>query len=349
MSDVMRRVFVPFTVFVLCSVLTAGEVSAALFDVESSDPRTFTLASLTRTASGRGDDSWGRGDLPSDQAIFSTDVDIFLGQKRRRRGGGGRVWGNLYYGDTTIKPKGGGKIDSNFYGFQLGLDIVKSRAEYSTFFFNFNQSDTDFDHIVSSNIDNFQLGYGKFFYWSMCHLGFSGSMAYDKYKISGFDNIGTGDGLQTNLFGEFGLDFILGQWGIKPFYALQYDFLYHGNIGKAPYVLVKDTNDHGLQQLLGMRVNWKVTTILELQSRAVWVHEMLDNPPPFYRGRFSPVHGTSTPTMTFYRRNTCRDWAWIGLGAKLELLNLYFFGDYDLLINERQTTHLGSLGVCFNW
>ena len=24
-------------------------------------------------------------------------------------------------------------------------------------------------------------------------------------------------------------------------------------------------------------------------------------------------------------------------------------GDYDLLINERNITHLGSLGICLNW
>jgi hypothetical protein len=322
------------TVFALCSLLMAGDVSAWTFESES-----FSMQPL--------------GDAPSDQAMFSTGVDFFLGQSKRRRGnssGGGRVWANLYYGDTTLKPKEGGKINPAFYGFQLGLDIPKSRGEHSTFFFNLNQSKTKFAG-VTSNIDNYLFGYGKFIYFGMCHFAFSGSLAYDKYQVEvpAFSWTGVGDGLQTNFFGEFGLDFILGQWGIKPFYALQYDFLYHGNIGERSSVLLPDSNDHGLQQLFGLRLNWKATTLLELQSRAVWVHEMLDHPPSFYRGRFSPVHGVHTPVLTFYEGNTGRDWAWLGIGAKLEIINLYFFGDYDLLLNGRHITHLGSLGLCLNW
>ena len=337
MSDVMRRIFVPFTVFVLSAVLMAGEVFAVPLEWESLAPFTLALSSE-------------RGDAPS---IFSTDDDIFLGQKRRRRGGGSRgggggVWAYLYYGDTTLKPKDWDKIKPNFYGFQVGLDFNKSRGSYSSLFFNLNKSKTDFGG-PTSKIDNYLVGYSKVIYWLQSHLAFSGSIGYDKHEISLVDFTGTGNGLQTNFFGEFGLDFILGQWGIKPFYALQYDFLYHGNIGKAPYVLMPDTNDHGLQQLLGMRLNWKVIPMLELQGRATWVHEMLDKPPPFFRGRFSPMHGVHTPAMTFFHGNTGRDWAWIGIGARLEIINLYFYGDYDVLINERHTTHLGSVGVCFNW
>jgi len=289
--------------------------------------------------------------LPN-QPMFSTDVDIFRGQKRRRTSNSGRVWANTYYGDTTLRPKEGGKINPSLYGFQLGCDVAKSHGFFSTFFFNVNQSKLKFSHQYgggSSKIDNFLLGYGQFCYFNLCHVAVTGSLGYDRYEVSR-ESTGTGDGLQMNLFGEFGLDFILGDWAIKPFYALQYDFLYHGRIGKQDNTLYRDWNGHGFQQLFGLRVNWKPVNILELQSRATWVHEFLDNPPPFYHVRFSPFHGINTPAVMFHEGSTGRDWVWLGFGAKLEcVFNVYLFLDYDLLLNGRHVTHLGSLGLCLGW
>jgi len=318
----MRPIFVFFTVFTLFSVLSAREISAMPPEAE------LVL-------------------LP-DRPMFSADVDIFLGQKTRRRTGGGRVWANLYYGWTTLKPKEQDKIQPLFYGAQVGFDIVKGRTNYSTFFANVNQSKTKFDDNTST-IDDYLIGYGKFIYLSGCHYGFAGSIGYDRYEIASSDTY-KGDGLQANLFCEFGVDFPFGKWGFKPFYALQYDFLYHGKIKYALDVAEKDWNGHGVNQLSGLRVTWKALEKLEFQGRAVWVHEMLDHPPPFYRVRFSPVHGTNTPAMLYYRGNTGRDWAWLGFGGKLEgAFNVYLFADYDLLINERHATHLGSVGLCLGW
>ena len=320
----MPRLFPFIAVFALLSVPTADRTSAA---PPESDCRE-TECSL----------------LP-ERPIFATDVDIFLGQKRRNTGGG-RIWTNFYDGTTTLKPKEGGKLKPNLFGLQLGLDLAKPTG-YSTYFININRSQMKLAPAISSDIDNYLLGCGKFTQWELCLFIFTGSIAYDRYDVS----IGSsyrGNGLQTNFFGEFGLDFKLGKWGFIPFYALQYDFLYHGNIGDSP-VLIHDWNGHGLNQLFGLRVNWKVFDMLELQSRMVWVHEMLDNPPPFYHVRFSPVHGINTPAIMYYDGNTGRDWAWLGIGGKVEILSLYLFGDYDLLLNERHITHLGSLGLCLGW
>ena len=276
-----------------------------------------------------------------ERPVFSTDIDLFLGQKKRGCSGGGRVWSNIYYGSTTLKPKAGWKIKPDFYGFQIGVDLEKSRGIYTTYFLNINQSNTDFGG-ASSDINNFLLGYGKYYYLQICHFTLTGSIGYDKYDVSA-GGTHKGDGLQTNFFGEFGLDFTLGNWAFKPFYALQYDFLYHGNIGP-----IEDDNAHGLEQLFGLRVSWKVWSMLELQSRTVWVHEMLDNPPPFYRARFSPVSGMGTPAIMFYDGNTGRDWVWLGIGGKIETV-VHIFFDYDLRLNERHVTHLGSLGICLAW
>lgn len=314
----MKHIFALLTVFALLSVFTTDDVAAAPPESVGSE------------------------------AMFSTNVDMFLGQTTRRRSGGGRVWSNLYYGDSVLKPKEADKIHPDFYGVQVGFDITKSHGTYSTYFLNVNQTRTKFDG-DSSTIDNYLLGCGKFFYMSGCHFVFTGSVGYDRYKVSSVD-AAFGDGLQTNFFGEFGLNFPFGKWVFKPFYALQYDFLYHGSIGEQSSVLLNDWNGHGLNQLFGLRMNWQLWDRLDLQSRAVWVHEMLDHPPPFYHVRFSPMHGINTPAVMYYHGNTGRDWAWLGIGAKLEgAFNVYLFFDYDLLFNERHVTHLGSLGLCLGW
>jgi hypothetical protein len=323
----MRLIFAFTAIFALFFVLTAESVAAAS---SAADGTAAECSSLP------------------ERPLFSADADLFLGQKKRRYSGGGRVWANLYYGDTTLKPTEGYKIKPNFYGLQVGFDVAQSHGQYSTFFLNVNESKINVGG-GSFGIDNYLIGYGKYVYLSGCHYAFTGSIGYDQYEIAIGSVGGKGNGLQTNFFGEFGLDFPLGKWAIKPFYALQYDFLYHGDIGSAPFVM-SDWNGHGLNQLFGVRLNWKVTETLELQSRLVWVHEMLDHPPPFYHVRFSPVHGTNTPAIMFYEGNTGRDWAWLGIGVKLEcFFNVKAYLDYDALFNERHATHLGSLGLCLGW
>ncbi|MDR3197919.1 MAG: autotransporter outer membrane beta-barrel domain-containing protein [Planctomycetaceae bacterium] len=292
-------------------------------------------------------------DQPFDRPLFSADTDFWLGQKQRRRGNGGRVWANLYYGDTTLKPKDtNSKIKPDLYGFQLGLDVIQSHGVYNTFFGNFNQSKIKYPNQTNSKNENYLFGFGKYLYLSGCHFGGTASAGYDRYKIANPASPvnAKGQGLQCNLFGEFGIDFILGKWGFKPFYALQYDFLYHGRIGEADAPVQGDWNGHGLNQLLGIRINWKFLDSLELQTRFTWIHEMLDNPPVYYHARFSAVHGTSTPAILFHEGNIGRDWAWIGCGLKFEgVYNIFLFLDYDLTVNARHITHLANLGLCFGW
>ncbi|MDR0704020.1 MAG: autotransporter outer membrane beta-barrel domain-containing protein [Planctomycetaceae bacterium] len=315
---------------------------------QSSDQLPFFNQSLDQCS-----DQFDQLDQLFDHPFFSANVDCYLGQKRRQRGSGGRIWTNLYYGNTVLEPKGmNAKIKPNLFGLQVGLDIVQSHGVYKTFFGNFNQSKTKYPDQTNADTENYLLGYGKYIYLNGCHFGGAGSLGYDRYKIrnSSYQINAKGDGLQCNLFGEFGLDFILGQWGIKPFYALQYDFLYHGRIGQASVPVREDWNGHGLSQFLGIRFNWKLFESFELQSRLTWIHELLDNPPVYYHARFSAVQGTGSPAVLFYEGNTGRDWAWIGFGLKLEgVYNVFLFLDYDLMINARHTTHLGNLGLCFGW
>lgn len=285
--------------------------------------------------------------------LFSADTDLYLGQRNRRSGGGGRIWGNFYYGATTLKPKDAGyKIKPDFYGVQFGFDVVRSHGIYATFFANFNKSDTDIGRSAKGKVMNYYFGFGKFMHMKGCHFGYIAAFGYDEYKVN--DRIsgqsGKGDGLQTSLFGEFGVDFLLGVIDFKPFYALQYDYLYHGRIGEKDAVFQRDKDGHSFVQLMGLRLNWEVADEVKFQLRTVWVHEMLNNPPPYYNYRFSAVQGTSTPAIYYFEGNTGRDWVWLGLGVKLEYVyNLKLFLDYDAMINGRHMTHFGNLGLCLNW
>ncbi|MDR0521225.1 MAG: autotransporter outer membrane beta-barrel domain-containing protein [Planctomycetaceae bacterium] len=286
----------------------------------------------------------------AEHRLFSADADLYLGQKTRRRGGsGGRIWGNLYYGGSTLRPQDTPKIQPVFYGFQLGFDAVKSYGGYSTYFLNVNQSDTK-SALVSNKIENYFFGLGQFYYLRYCHFGYTAAGGYDRYETAADGIKGNGDGLQANLFGEFGIDILLGKWALRPYYALQYDFLYHGRIGSSPAVLYQDWNGHGFEQLMGLRTDWQITNSLTVQARATWVRELLSSMPPYYHLRFSPMQGVQTPAIMFFEGNTGRDWAWLGGGIKLEKeFNIITYLDYDVLVNTRHVTHLGSFGVCLNW
>ncbi len=301
------------------------------------------------------------GELPASAEVLApfefTDVnedfESILGQRRRRRGSGGRAWSNLYYGSTKLEPKNASyRIKPDSYGVQIGFDLVQAHGVYTTFFGNYNQSEIEVGPFAEAKNKNYLFGIGKYMYLAGCHFGFTGAVGYDEYKVweTATEQRLTGNGLQTNLFGEFGIDLIFGNWAVKPFYALQYDFLYHGRIGEKGSAFQGDWNGHGLNQLFGLRLNWKPTDVVELQVRTTWVHEMLANPPPFYHSRFSAIHGTATPAVYFYEGNIGRDWAWLGFGIKLEAVyNVLLYLDYDCTINGQQVTHLGNLGLCFGW
>ena len=286
-----------------------------------------------------------------DRPLFGTDVEFYLGQRRRRGGTGGRVWTNLYGGTAVLHPvRETNRIRPDLFGIQVGFDAVRSQVSYFSLFYNYNYTNTRIRELLRSRIDNHFLGAGYFVYLSGCHFGVMGGIGYDRYEAKNDDFSAKGDGLQTNLFGEFGIDFPVGKWAVKPFFALQHDFVYHGRIGRAPDIIQSDWNDHSISSLLGLRVNWKPLENLEFQVRTTWVHEMLDRPPPFYKARFSAVHGVSTPAIFHYQGNTGRDWAWLGLGTKFEFnYNMFLFFDYDVMFNARLTSHLGNIGLCLGW
>ncbi|MDR2172267.1 MAG: autotransporter outer membrane beta-barrel domain-containing protein [Planctomycetaceae bacterium] len=285
-----------------------------------------------------------------DQNVLSPD--IYLAQAWR---GGGCLWSNLYYSNTELKPKDVGiKIKPDNFGIQIGLDVLTDHEVYSTFLINANESKTQYGNLLKSKIDNFIFGYGKVYHWQVAHFGWGVNIGYDQYRITAAGKKFSGNGLQSRFDGEFGLSFIFRKWEVKPFYAIQYNFLYHGEIDSAnDYVLQGDWNGHGLTQFIGIRLNWKpIDGVLLFQSRATWVHEMLNNPPPFYSSHFSSIKGkgASTPSVFFFDGNIGRDYAWLGVGLKWSFLyQRSLFVDYDVAINDRRATHLINLGLCLGW
>jgi outer membrane autotransporter protein len=289
----------------------------------------------------------------NESELDTIDYSTILAQSKR--GTGGCLWSNLYYSDTKLKPKNSPtKIKPEDYGIQIGLDVLTDHEVYSTFTFNVNEAKIKFGNQFKSTNDNFLFGYGKIYHWQVAHVGLGASVGYDQYRISSTGQNFDGQGLQSRLDGEFGLSFIFKRWEIKPFYAMQYNFVYHGKIDSAANnVAFSDWNGHGLTQLIGLRLNWKpIENTLLLQSRITWIHELLNNPPPFYSSYFSSVKGkgATTPSIYFFDGNIGRDWVWIGLGLKWSFWHQRsLFIDYDIALNERQTTHLINLGLCFGW
>jgi len=286
-----------------------------------------------------------------DRPMFGEDVEFYLGQRRKRSGGSGRVWTNIYLASGVLHPQTEtNKYRPDIFGLQVGFDVVRSQLAYFSLFYNYNRSKGGLDGLFSSAIDNHFFGGGYFLYLSGCHFGLMAGIGYDQYKVHNDIGSGKGDGVQTNLFSEFGIDFPIGTWAIKPFIALQHEFLYHGRIGETANIIQSDWNVHGLDALIGLRINWKPLENLEFQARSTWIHQLLDRSPPFYVARFSAVHGTATPVIFHYQGDTGRDWAWLGLGLKFEFFyNAFLFFDYDVMVNKRLTSHLGNIGICFGW
>jgi len=182
----------------------------------------------------------------------------------------------------------------------------------------------------------------------ICHFLFNVNGGTDQYGLRINGPLNSFEfrpkGYQANFYPEFGFDLPLGKMiGIKPYTALHYHYLHldeFARAGKEDY--------HGLNNLLGMRLNLVLGDLLSFQGRASWGHEYLEESPTSV-SYFSSIPGQFTPIRCNFRGDTARDWAWFGLGAKLGYGGLRLFADYDLTLNARQTSHTVSCCLCFGW
>ncbi len=292
-----------------------------------------------------------------DTSLLGKKIDVEFGPGpvfRGQKTDNGRLWTSFYYSGSALEPKDADvKIRPDLYGFQLGLDIPKTKTVCSNYFMNIGRSNTDFDSDARSKVNHYQFGFGKRIDWGMGYIGYTSSLTYDDYKIR--DRISnkqhSGDGLQANISGEAALCWGGDTWKFRPFYGLQYDFLYHGRLGKAGSAFMSDSNDHSLQQFIGLRFTKSFFYSIDWQLRASWVHQMLGHTPPFFSTRFSSISATGVPTpaVPFFGGDVGRDWAWLGTGVQFDFHHWYLFFDYDLLVNGRQNSHIASMLICLTW
>ena len=177
-------------------------------------------------------------------------------------------------------------------------------------------------------------------------------------------------GWETTLYGERGFDSLGRFTGIQPYIGLQYSYIRRNAFSETgstedgsytDYAMLdmEAANYNSLRTYLGAR--WE-TPFYQLghdtktgmmlggtfQVQTIWIHEMLDKTAPINSAQL----GMSDLSNTFVVEGAdCgRDWYVLSLGTRWQLSRTFsFYGDYTLLLNEQETFHTGSGGLCLTW
>ncbi|MGL6197182.1 MAG: autotransporter outer membrane beta-barrel domain-containing protein [Thermoguttaceae bacterium] len=295
-----------------------------------------------------------------------SDQPIFRGKSLMPKNSAGfRIWGDFYYDWTDISPKDVPGVKADELGGIFGLDIKKRNGSVFGLFYHYGSNDMKWnsdlfklDDSLTGKTTNHQFGLSFNKPLPLSHFLVIASGGFDKYGFKYLEsgasneiNLDT-DGIQANVYGEFGLDIPIKSFGIKPFWGLHYHFLKYDEVGAGTSFANSFHGDdyHGLNNLLGVRLSMKMFNgFLTTQFRGTWVHEYLETSPT-YQSYFSSIPTLYSPVRWNVEGDTARDWAWIGAGVKLNFGKvLLLFADYDLMINERQTSHVASLSLCLGW
>jgi len=262
-----------------------------------------------------------------------------------------RIWGAGYYDMTKIEPEDFAPMDSDMFGLMGGLELKRRSGSVLGVYYHYASEETKWEPNLLDLIDGdakhhiIGLTFRKPLPLSHILLNVNGGL--DQYGLRfDSDEALKPKGYQANVYPEFGLNIPIGKMiGLKPYLAVHYHYLHHDDIStywdKADY--------HGLNNLLGLRTNLALGNIFQLQGRASWVHEYLKESPTSL-SYFSSLPGHFTPIRCNFEGDTARDWAWLGVGARLSFgHNLRLFADYDLTLNARQTSHTISCCLCLGW
>ena len=274
---------------------------------------------------------------------------VYLGSSKSSKLGGLRIWGTVYYDNTQIEPKYFEPMESEMTGLMAGLEFKRSGGSIFGLYYHYSGEETKWDsspHLVDGDAKHHLVGLTFHKPFSVCHFLLNLNGGFDQYglRLDNDEKLNP-KGYQANFYPEFGLNFPLGQmFGVKPYTALHYHYLYHDKItqelGKEDY--------HGLNNLLGLRLNLVFGGLVSFQGRASWVHEYLSKTPTSL-SYFGSMPGQFTPIRCNFEGSTARDLAWLGIGAKLGYGGFRLFADYDLNLNARQTSHTISASLCFGW
>ena len=140
---------------------------------------------------------------------------------------------------------------------------------------------------------------------------------------------------------------------IQPFGGLQYIYLRQNEFTEtgaaAANLAVPGIDTHSFRSVLGTRIfgqSFRQDRSITPELRALWLHEFLDTETGFTTF-FSGVGGGS---FAINGLGLGRDWAVLGTGLKSQLThNWSTYADYDLMLNDQTTFHIGSGGVQYTW
>ncbi|MGE3641918.1 MAG: autotransporter domain-containing protein, partial [Pirellulales bacterium] len=184
---------------------------------------------------------------------------------------------------------------------------------------------------------------------------FDGYDSRRRISFAGETTEGDTDGWKGYYYTEQGSTFGGALLSLQPFAGLQYIYVRQNGFTEtgaaAANLAVPGINTHSLRSVLGSRLfsqqaEWRDRCFAP-QFRALWLHEFLQTETSFSTF-FSQIGGGNTFAIDGLGMG--RDWAVLGPGVNCDLgCNWSAYGNYDLMLNDQTTFHIGSGGVQYVW
>jgi outer membrane autotransporter protein len=180
---------------------------------------------------------------------------------------------------------------------------------------------------------------------------------YDSRRAIQFANLtaeGENDGWKGYSYLENGVTYGDRRFAVQPFAALQYIYVRQNAFTEtgaaAANLSVPGIDTNSLRSVLGSRVFGQSRRgygrSITPEMRALWLHEFLETNTGF-NTFFSEVGGGA---FAINGLGMGRDWALLGPGLNCDLSsNWSAYANYDLMLNDQTTFHIGSGGVQYTW
>ncbi|MGN6134386.1 MAG: autotransporter outer membrane beta-barrel domain-containing protein, partial [Aureliella sp.] len=231
-----------------------------------------------------------------------------------------------------------------FYGGYAGSSVASNQPSQST-----TQSGGRFGSYLRHSVDN------NYWLW-IGGMGFDDIESRRALQFGGLSRTATGDtgGWQAASYLERGHTFRRGLTELQPLVVLQYFYLRQNSFTEtgagAANLDVAGIDTHSLRIMPGARLrrNFFMPSggVIAPELRASWMHEFLQT------STLVSSNFAGTPGTGFAVQGTSlgRDWALLGSGLAWQpRRHLSLFGNYDVQASTRQTLHIGSGGLQYQW
>jgi outer membrane autotransporter protein len=184
---------------------------------------------------------------------------------------------------------------------------------------------------------------------------FDGFESRRRISFAGETAEGETDGWKGYYYTERGMTFGDRRLAVQPFGALQYIYVRQNGFTEtgaaAANLAVPGINTHSFRSVFGSRLFAQDARVagryLTPELRTLWLHEFLETETGFSTF-FSEVGGGNS--FAINGLGLGRDWAVLGGGMNCDLTcNWSAYADYDLMLNDQTTFHIGSGGVQYLW